>query len=512
MDGPVAAYVRTTRRHLQDRCFSFYYDGMLLKFQELLAAAKVSPEQLVVIYSPTRLCETVKIGGRTIVLYDQYLGQTLNNLNRHFLVFKNPAAAMEYFHRLLAEFFSEYDLLLPEATFCVSHYSKGKETPRSFDFIRSKSKKKVKNGLLNEVLRALYTTTQEQYILAHELLHEIFQQEEKSLSGLNSEMLNAFPPIEDFIETQIEHLEDFKNNRSDYFRRLKEVTPRELKKRLLGSSIANFKKEMEGEDFNEQIQVLRESKVLREELFCDNWAAILVALNSLNATTQRDAGKGAISRQEQFRSVLKAIYVGHHHLRIINLLRDGVRGYYLFVTGAKKKSVYASSEYKTRQIITQIRSQYLKDLCAKLYASFELLNDLQNKRQAGQTVSQENDADLPLVAMVVSLLTVDVLLTEPDKHSSINRAYENFDMQLIEQQRNYYDLFADRYNNYIFEMLFGGELEGVVRKQVAANGGSLDDLRDELGDPETVAGLRRFVELSVGLGQASPDSETSGRP
>jgi hypothetical protein len=468
--------------------------------------AGVDVTQIHITYSMERSCEICRFGEAKHVIYDQYMGQTLNNLNRHFLIFKKPDATAQYVCRIVAEFLSAYDLLLPEAVYCADMYLKGDSIPGTYDFLdRKDDPNNLISGFLAEKLRAEYTVEQERYILAHELFHEVFRTKDDFFASLDF-------GIEDYCETKADYFEHLSKDRESHIDRLRRAPPESVSARIHGS-LDEYAEQVRHLDYSAITQVYRKSEKLREELFCDHWAALWLTMTRLNywLAGGRSRLEAAVA-EEDFATKLTAVYVGHYHLRMINLLRDGTRQYYRIVKGLHPRSdlerQFKDSEFETHMLITQIRSQYLLDHCSRLYAAFRMIERINASSRRSRWLRFWRRTERPRIAKVgmadlsSALITIGISLLG-DSENAYRADYTSFRLRLIEKQRQYYEIIADDLVPTAFHWLFGAELETDARQVVEKKGGSLESVRSKLDDGNTVRGTRKYVEFLLGLGDES---------
>lgn len=114
--------------------------------------------ELKMVYSTNKTAETIKINGKNYLIYDRYLGQVFNMLNRLHFNSSEPDEAWYYSYKLLAEEFQlsgrpDIGLILGLA------YSEN---------IDKSSTYKIDKDLPN---RTSYTLLQETFVMVHELIH-----------------------------------------------------------------------------------------------------------------------------------------------------------------------------------------------------------------------------------------------------------------------------------------------------------------------------------------------------
>src|SRR4051812_28216856 len=99
----VEIYVQTTRRQLKKRINQDFYDKVYFPSLDWLLLSQGLRIRFVLTYSTRRHCEVITDGSNHVIVYDQYLGQTFNMLNRLLLRKRKEKLSSIYFHKLLAE-------------------------------------------------------------------------------------------------------------------------------------------------------------------------------------------------------------------------------------------------------------------------------------------------------------------------------------------------------------------------------------------------------------------------
>jgi hypothetical protein len=127
----------------------------------LFANAGLPTPELVVISSWQRSCEIVELHGRTYLVYDQYLGQTLNTLNRIFFNSTDRQDAEVYGLKLVGEYAHLQGRPDLAATLLGAH-SKLREKHQTY------------REEIDGPARVLFTMVQECFITAHEYMHLFF--------------------------------------------------------------------------------------------------------------------------------------------------------------------------------------------------------------------------------------------------------------------------------------------------------------------------------------------------
>lgn len=114
---------------------------------------------LKICYSLNRLCETFKFRNKNYIIYDQYLGQSFNKMNR-ILFYENDNEAFSYLCKILSEenyLVNNFDKALAYNVYYKLHSkAKAKNLPK--DFIDKKNE---------------FITIQESFVFFHEFAHSI---------------------------------------------------------------------------------------------------------------------------------------------------------------------------------------------------------------------------------------------------------------------------------------------------------------------------------------------------
>ena len=229
------------------------------------------------------------VNGHPWLVYDQYVGQTMNLMNRLFIESEGSRPGIVYAHKILAEKFLDYGQHL-SAGFLANFYDnqRGLLKPRRVD----------------EVLRGIFTMSQEQFSIYHELAHQVWARR---------------PPGAEFIR---QHTRELLQEKHDRFL---EETPESI---IAGfeagppearhhAAIEEIKKDVFAQFETAQGKLQRalylealNAPDVEEELFCDLLAAELTAAWLDSDEPQPDVQT----------AVLRAIYVGSYHLKALALL------------------------------------------------------------------------------------------------------------------------------------------------------------------------------------------------
>jgi hypothetical protein len=124
----------------------------------ILLQGEFTPPELVVVYSGTAHAETVGLdAGRSVVVYDQYLGQVLNRLNRLYFEQAPELEVSAYLNKVSA------------ARSLVA--GQPKSALRHATLFAALAEHLTASGYEGHDQRRTYTTVAEAFVLAHELTH-----------------------------------------------------------------------------------------------------------------------------------------------------------------------------------------------------------------------------------------------------------------------------------------------------------------------------------------------------
>ncbi len=258
-------------------------------------------DRLLVLYSHAGQAETVSLDGERIVIYDQYLGQIMNRLNR--LLFENAPV-------------TEVDAYLCKL-FALRYLCAGlpREALEYAALYHAWSDRLTDSDPATSAERRKFTLAQECFVLAHEIAHCIFQEERKPTlravswwvvstrtEAREADELRAQIPPDDF---PLSYLRDFY---AALDRRFGEATADELADRearrpedILPPDVLD----PTAESFLEMLTRALAEPRLAEECACD-----AVALNVATQWARRHLRMSAAQ-------ALSAAVVGLHHLRLL---------------------------------------------------------------------------------------------------------------------------------------------------------------------------------------------------
>lgn len=131
--------------------------------------------KLFVTYSSERRCELVQLGGNLHLVYDQYLGQSFNRLNRiQFAKHSPDLLSMAYACKFVAERLVTLNAIGPATLFGLMG--------RQFEQNAHENGGPFESHGEDEVLRHQMIVAQEMFVMAHELAHHRWSLDHASLS------------------------------------------------------------------------------------------------------------------------------------------------------------------------------------------------------------------------------------------------------------------------------------------------------------------------------------------
>ena len=165
----VAAYLAATRGSAsltaaQPQLIAAYRQTFtrLVKILGAIFLVDIEPPPLAVVYSPIAHAETLVVRGQAHLVYDQYLGQILNRLNRLFFEDAGDNEVAAYLHKIYAA-----------RSLAGGRPDRALEHAIAFGVLAHHlTPSGDQEGTL---IRRLYTAWQETFVIAHELVHYIFR-------------------------------------------------------------------------------------------------------------------------------------------------------------------------------------------------------------------------------------------------------------------------------------------------------------------------------------------------
>ena len=278
----VNRFINATRINIANRVKPEIYQGVLSHLSALASRLDL-PTEFKIVYSTSRRVELVTLSGVSWVIYDQYMGQTMNLLNRIFIEAEDKQHSIVYFHKVLAERLLEVGRL-EEALHCATIYHNHRED--------------LNLKRLDEEWRFLLIEVHEAFLLHHEFGHAVFAKE--TLFPIMRE--HASQIIEDLIKSKRRSIEKIIED-------ARNAPPAAIHHQNIDDFILSIQKLDRGYNsiIGAQIAYLNASQTL-EEVFCDIFAADLV----LNIEMQK--GRDIVK-------TLRAIYIGFYHMQAIEYLR-----------------------------------------------------------------------------------------------------------------------------------------------------------------------------------------------
>lgn len=273
--------------------------------------AEVYEPQLRIVKSKRKKASRMTIDGRTLVVYDQYLGTTLNRMNRVWLHSRSNYDGLIVGFRLLGEKLAE--LSNPYSAFFEGAYEYGLTSLRiSFD----------EDLPVPERLEQLQMCiTQELFAICHEVCHGVTADPRANFSTL-------IPAVREQAEGVLQVLEahqDRQKTSTEFVRGILEthadrsVTDEELKAYLDNEETATLLDsmwEMDTQQRKRWRSLVEKDDDFAKEMLCDWFAAVTVS-NLIQKTF--DAS---------YLDTYRHIYVGMMHLRAIAAAESLAYGFY----------------------------------------------------------------------------------------------------------------------------------------------------------------------------------------
>ncbi|MHA6718655.1 hypothetical protein ACX40Y_04300 [Sphingomonas sp. RS6] len=268
--GPAAAYLAATRRQQPAFILRDHYGKLFEDLQARLRTFGATP-RFDVTYSSERTCETIRSGGDQIVIYDQYLGQTFNQLNRLHANAVSPDEARVYAYKVAAEFAQIDGQPRLAASLAIAHVAN-----------REAALTHRKDGDL--VRRMRIGALQEAYVIAHEAFHTIVEHRVEWRAQMLGDARRDF--LTNYYLRAIRHLEDSRHPDIDT------IAPMYLR----------------------QMELFGRDDALVEECLCDTLAMAVIC--------PHPDQQAEITQLEEVRD---AIFFALRHLRLLALIRHAVR-------------------------------------------------------------------------------------------------------------------------------------------------------------------------------------------
>lgn len=182
--------------------------------------------ELFVTYSSERRCELVRIAGKLYLVYDQYLGQSFNRLNRiQFAKHRPDQLSMAYACKFVAERLVTLNAIAPAAFFGLMS--------REFEQNAHEKGSPFESIGEDEGLRHQMIAAQEMFVMAHELAHHRWSLDHFALS----KEISTY--IEDFLQSVDESQSSTESSQS----------PSTYYRAILDSAGPEFREELFADDF-----------------------------------------------------------------------------------------------------------------------------------------------------------------------------------------------------------------------------------------------------------------------
>ena len=254
------------------------------------------PPKLVTCYSTERTCEFVSMNEEDYIIYDEYLGQTFNKLNRIFLNSTDKFDIITYAYKIMAEIY-HFSSKIELSQLCLVAYAENNEMHQTY-------KREKDLGI-----RGKYTFIQESFVLMHEVVHwhlsnkDIISTISKKRSQLMDHLLDM-QRIDDPDQVKA-FLDDIDAVFDSPYGSYKEyITPKRYKEYEI-----SFKAK-KNIFFEYMMELVKTSDDFIEECLCDNIATEFL-VNIMTAMFGID-----------IEECLQIIYVGLENLGILTILRN----------------------------------------------------------------------------------------------------------------------------------------------------------------------------------------------
>lgn len=139
------------------------YRGIFSTLIQKANLGSLSTPSFTICNSINRIAEYMKTDSEDIIIYDQYLGQTFNKLNKLYYEQDGTSETVTYLLKLYSEFHYLLSDIKTSGYFALQHLSKKTQEAK---------KKSVSNDTRTD--RAITTNIQELFIIAHEIAHYKF--------------------------------------------------------------------------------------------------------------------------------------------------------------------------------------------------------------------------------------------------------------------------------------------------------------------------------------------------
>jgi hypothetical protein len=287
----IRTFLARTRSNRNDLSgFRAAYHRQFAEVARPFAGAGLPVPELELTSSWQRSCEIVELNGRTYLVYDQYLGQTLNTLNRIFVNSTDREDAEIYGLKVVGE----YVLLKgrPDlAAGLLAAHSKMREQHQSY---------RVEQNLY---VRQVFTAVQEAFVMMHELMHHYMalHRSEGIIRAAREFLVDVVETSQDLDQAVV--VEEYLRDEYAVLESWGAPPPPERGTPEFERLVEEFWHDHH-ESKRREIETIRQRDDLVEEFICDTQAAEMTFL------TMRERGIPQ-------RLILDAVFVGLMHLRTI---------------------------------------------------------------------------------------------------------------------------------------------------------------------------------------------------
>lgn len=243
----------------------------------------VSLPVLKIVYSIQKSTEIVELDDGLFLIYDQYLGQSMNMFNRILLNSTDRFDTVMYLYKLLAEEFATRGQSIPAVIFALSYQ----------DFKRQQDSFKHDKDVFQ---RGIFTSCQELFIIAHELAHWVIDKPFNFLTILDIMNINEAP-------------------KSRYANLIKTIGNYFGINNIIYQVLDDPTTLADGHPIKTQLEGLELSSTIKDECCCDIIATIIV-ISILRKMTP-----------EQYQDDISiAVAMGLRNLRVIGFIKDMCSG------------------------------------------------------------------------------------------------------------------------------------------------------------------------------------------
>jgi hypothetical protein len=366
---------------------------------------------LIVTYSSFMHTECVSLAGEKSLIYDQYLGQVLNRLNRLWFEDAPPDQVDVYLAKLFA-----------------LRYLRSERRPRAIEYAATYYANRAmlaKPDPKTAGARGKFTAIQEAFVLAHEIAHSIYDSNDHLAASWRSSFfagVEAWGEIEQQLEEQ--HLgPDSQWRRQEIVAALGRERERAYRRRFgIAGSDAELDKLLEEkrrkddseESFDSMpldLQTLNSSARVTEECTCDHVAARLATL-----WAQITLGAGTAT-------ALAACFLAMHHLRLLRYIDVHAERGGRIVAG-EKRSVWAETATRLRAFrcgaLGRVQQECDPDVVSEAFDGLREVNEQHYKVIMDQVLEDLFDESMSRsIAIARERRLVDGILKAHDAQSAV---------------------------------------------------------------------------------------------